>query len=79
MLITVIDVNEPPTALTPTIINIYEDVSVGSTIATFSATDPDIGQTLTFGVVGDTSRFSTTRHRREERRDLGRFLFHHQA
>jgi hypothetical protein len=55
--ITVNDLNEVPTALTVAPTDIDENVAAGSTVGTFSSTDPDTGDTFTYTLVagvGDT-------------------------
>ncbi len=52
--------NFPPTALSLTSNTIAENTATGTTIGTFSATDPDAGETFTYSIVpgGDASSFS---------------------
>jgi hypothetical protein len=55
--VTVNDLNEAPTALTVAPTAVDENVAAGSTVGTFSSTDPDTGDTFTYTLVagaGDT-------------------------
>jgi hypothetical protein len=51
------DVNEAPTAISPTTASVDENVPLGTVVATLTTTDPDIGQSHTYALVagpGDT-------------------------
>ena len=51
--ITVLDVNEAPTFTLPaSLLSIPEDATVGTVVGTIAATDPDSGDSITFGGVG---------------------------
>lgn len=51
--VTVLDVNEPPTAVTLSASSVPENQPPGTTVGTLGALDPDAGQTHTFAVVSD--------------------------
>lgn len=50
--ITVIDVNELPTDLLLSTSTIAENVAIGTIVGSFSTTDPDLGGTFTYSLVG---------------------------
>jgi hypothetical protein len=50
--ITVADVNDPPATLTLSNATVKENLAANTLVGTFSATDPDAGQTVTFALVG---------------------------
>ncbi len=56
------DLNESPTAITPTSFNINEniDTSAGTSVGTLITTDEDAGETFTYSILGgtDQSKFS---------------------
>ena len=52
--ISVLDVNETPTNLTLSNSSIDENVPTGTTIGTFSSTDPDTNNTFTYSLVNGT-------------------------
>jgi Ca2+-binding RTX toxin-like protein len=56
--ITVVNVNEAPTSLSLSSATVLENRAVGTTVGLFSATDPDVGSTLTYSLVSGTG--STT-------------------
>lgn len=62
VVISVADLNESPTAISPTGIDVEEftDTTGGLSVGTLSATDPDVGDTFSFVVVGgpDAAKFS---------------------
>jgi hypothetical protein len=59
--ITVNDLNEPPTDIDLSALNVDENVSSGTTVGSLSSTDPDSGDTFTYTLVsgsGDTDNAS---------------------
>ena len=56
--ITVINVNEAPTSISPTTASIYENTAVGTVVLTLSTTDPDWGQTFSYSLLAASSYFS---------------------
>ena len=58
VLLTIVDVNSPPVfAVTERSISLSESVEVGTTVFTFSATDPDENDDLSYGFTQDTDTF----------------------
>ena len=55
--LTVLNTNEGPTDILVTGGTVTENASAGTLVATLDATDPDLGETFTFELVGDPSGF----------------------
>ncbi|WP_448600465.1 cadherin domain-containing protein, partial [Thermoleptolyngbya sp.] len=54
LVVSVVNVNEAPTAIALTSTSVNENVPVGTTVGTFSTTDPDTGDTHTYTLVSGT-------------------------
>jgi hemin uptake protein HemP len=52
--ITITDANDPPTNITLSNVSIAENQSSGTTVGTFSTTDPDSGDSFTYALVSGT-------------------------